>query len=373
MFQDLLKKAGVSKNAIDTLNDQEIDKMEQLADFTYADFIGMGVRAGSARILANKFGKKEVASQIENPVLAQKVELFVPKKIHELSILELLEKIVNGEDNEEIWQALTAKYPISTFNEKRLNWLIINAEGKIDATATDKYVTYLKGGGNPQVKFGGGRIINYSTLQKGIEVTAYPFERGRVITAGLDYIGKSWLKISDTLKLAIIWARDFNHADFPRNIEPSRHFAEINVPEDELPEPWLTILKDYREAVLSGDKNAKSITLEVPLPVMKNKNIPFAGAEEVSYKSSNLDYTKRANITPSQVAAINRFLENAKLGEAINYFMAITEVNDNVYNTLVLLKSRYNGNEEEYHGGRVSVENYNRTKSQIIYAVQQLI
>lgn len=54
-FESQLKEIGVSDDAIKTLIDQELDTPEALSTFTYQQFVDMGVKAGSAKKLVEKF------------------------------------------------------------------------------------------------------------------------------------------------------------------------------------------------------------------------------------------------------------------------------------------------------------------------------
>lgn len=68
-FRNDLKAAGVSPEATAVLEGQEFTDAKQLAGTTYDQFVAMGIKAKSARILADKFGAQPAATSAPAPVM----------------------------------------------------------------------------------------------------------------------------------------------------------------------------------------------------------------------------------------------------------------------------------------------------------------
>lgn len=67
-LQSKLKAAGVTDAAIATLNDQELTSEDALRGFTYDQFVAMGIKAGSAKVLAGLYAPPSPVTTVSGPV-----------------------------------------------------------------------------------------------------------------------------------------------------------------------------------------------------------------------------------------------------------------------------------------------------------------
>ncbi|NJO89275.1 MAG: hypothetical protein HC831_10190 [Chloroflexia bacterium] len=71
---------------------------------------------------------------------------------------------------------------------------------------------------------------------------------------------------------------------------------------------------------------------------------------------------------------LDQLLANGKLGDAMDLLMEKAKnVDNNTYNTLILLKSQYSDNQRSNNLGIISRSDYNRENSRITYAFQQTL
>ncbi|NCT55809.1 hypothetical protein GW755_03075 [bacterium] len=62
-FQKVLEDLGVSAAAIEILKEEELSSEDDLAGFTYDQYVAMKIKAGSARKLADTYGPKPLATE----------------------------------------------------------------------------------------------------------------------------------------------------------------------------------------------------------------------------------------------------------------------------------------------------------------------
>lgn len=91
-FKARLEEVGVSEAAVTILLDQELTTTEALAGFTYEDFVAMGIKAGSAKILADNFATSaiEPTSAPESPTAPTASMDILPTIPDEMTFTEML-------------------------------------------------------------------------------------------------------------------------------------------------------------------------------------------------------------------------------------------------------------------------------------------
>jgi len=131
-----------------------------------------------------------------------------------------------------------------------------------------------------------------------------------------------------------------------RNINQNDKQLKIAIYEDQQAYSLETVLSDYRNEMFSLFREG----YENYMQNIKNKNI--MKLQEI----------------------LEQLLLNDKTGEALSLLLEKVKDSDKeIYNTLILLNSRFVSNENDFGKGIVSRDDYKRSKAQVIYSFQQTI
>ena len=261
-FNEALRNVGVSEEAINLLAENEFSELPQLSGLDLEDFLRIGIKGNSARVLAEQFGRRAVEQASAQAAQPLKVEVTLPKSIEQMSITELLQFLGSEPGNKEVLAILLAKPDVSVASAKTDSWALPaleNAAG-MDIEGTLAYINYLgKSGSVPQRVYRGRRPKSIYVILGIVEKTMVNPFFDELLVEGLDSLGNDWSAVDRVLMKAIIWARATKHRFLPATIDPFSVFEEISGVT--LPKRWQAILDDYSAALEEDDPVALGISL----------------------------------------------------------------------------------------------------------------
>jgi len=244
-FEDKLKGAGISQEAIDILLKEDCADVQCLQGLTIADLVRMKIKRGTADKIVAKFGKKE------------------SQPFEKMSLVDLLNYLVNTPNDENALKALKQHSAVQEIASKTSNWAVVDIKtGKLDVQSTVAYLEFLKNS-SPKTTFRDKAVVAIDVaLGREDIVWEHPLLNEKLGSDGIDSDNLNWLKVTVEVRKALFWAKIQNppHPLFPT--DPKQFIFEIYREASKTPlEPGKVqkIVSEFQAALLRKDANAMDV------------------------------------------------------------------------------------------------------------------
>lgn len=248
-LKEKLKGLGVSEAAIQTLEEQELTTEASLSGYTYERFTAMGIKAGSATILAAQYGPAPVpvtASTAPEAGAAAATPPGAPLNItvktgnpEDMTVQELLSLVANGERSQDVTSVLRRKVGAT-----RRVYVREAGTDRIDVAETMELLNQdFAPGEEPQ--FWGTQPTE--TLSEILELRRY----ADPLTGKPLAKGDPWLQLGDDGMAAFVYAR-LKGSDLISGNE-DKYTLVKEATSDPAGERWIKIQTIWNRGVKSGD------------------------------------------------------------------------------------------------------------------------
>jgi hypothetical protein len=249
-FEDKLKAAGISPEAIDILVKQEFTSVGDLGSLTVESLVGMGIKHGTAQKIVANFGKKE------------------PQPFDKMPLPDLLKYLVNNPRDDNALKALKQQEAVQKAATKTPNWAVMGIEDKkLDVSLTLAYLDFLKSS-SPRDTYRGKAVVSIEVAlgQTDDVILNHPVLDEKLSADGVDSNDLNWLTVPVEVRKALFWAQVTGHALFPKN--PAGEVFEVYKEATKNPLEAGRVKKivtEYQAAVLREDPAAVKIqSLKMP-------------------------------------------------------------------------------------------------------------
>ncbi len=204
-FEDKLKAAGISQEAIDILLSQEYSDVEALRSLTVDNLVNMKIKRGAADKIVAHFGKKE------------------SQPFEKMSLGDLLTHLSNNPSDENALKTLKQHRAIQEIASKTPNWAIVNIKDrKLDVQSTLAYLEFLKTSA-PKTTFRDKAVVSIDiALGRDDVILEHPLLSSEKLGVdGIDSNGLNWLKVAVEVRKALFWMKIQSppHSLFPTDPE----------------------------------------------------------------------------------------------------------------------------------------------------------
>lgn len=263
-FQSQLEKIGIPKEKIEVLLKDDINGCDVVNELDKSELKAAGLTTGQA-VKVSKLCEPPPPPPSEPAKTAVSCSTELDKKTD----LDLLNCLVADPKDSAVLEALKAMPLVQKAEVKTARWAVVNADKKLDAETTHKYLTFLnKGSATPQSKYMSRRTTSIEVaLGTESDEWNHPLFDGKSITDGLDEFEVDWSGVPLDVMNALLWARLTGHKSLPYsptnpNGASALYIAKVAVVNPLTDPVLMKIVEDFKAALDEKDAFALSVDIK---------------------------------------------------------------------------------------------------------------